>query len=550
MGTLLIGITIMVRYLSLAIASLVASSNASNLRSPVIFQNVARNLSYEFIAGYGPDSSVTDHNAIDLDQKIIEAQVAKLTESSFDLAKKVYMEGGHSKSYAKLTITNGVSADCGDKTLVSGIDNSGVEVVGKVYKSSTSPASEVWVQYQTNDVQASYVGCQVGALAATGDHKTSGCFQPTGTLTGCGADIAYTHDNLLDTANGRTIRGFSTAVESKMLTCAKCPYDDAGYFNKYYGDAAYADKWITAALDGTKTGFTSGRGDADFSTYTLKGRGEAVKKGTAYMAVFMYVIREFEDALDDCTNSCIGCNDDPVHAWDEGVAFYSGSLELQDGLSSGKLLHQLADKRCKNFNTCADEANTMSNVNKQLLQLFNVGQGQLQAGLCDDARETTAKVVDLMYVPMIQGTQRYAYKVQNLSGGEKEKAEGAVFAAAVLPRVFAEDEAAAQTIYDSMKVGASATDHKKVKKAFESVYSALGIKCSDVGGLMDDGTSDYYKGAEPCSDGVSGGGVAGIIIGSVAGGVALVSVGYIFYMRSRERDGNPIFKAAGAERPV
>merc|ERR1712086_1182346 len=123
------------------------------------------------------------------------------------------------------------------------------------------------------------------------------------------------------------------------------------------------------------------------------------------------------------------------------------------------------------------------------------GQGQLQAGLCDDARETTAKVVDLMYVPMIQGTQRYAYKVQNLSGGEKEKAEGAVFAAA---------EAAAQTIYDSMKVGASATDHKKVKKAFESVYSALGIKCSDVGGLMDDGTSDYYEGAEPCSDGVSG----------------------------------------------
>merc|ERR1711957_402239 len=330
-----------------------------------------------------------------------------------------------------------------------------------------------------------------------------------------------------DTANGRTIRGFSTAVESKMITCAKCPYDDDGYFKKYYGDADYADKWITAALDGTKTGFTSGRGDADFSLYALKGRGEAVKKGTAYMAVFMYVIREFEDALDDCTNSCIGCNDDPVHAWDEGVAFYSGSLELQDGLSSGKLLHQLADKRCKNFNTCADEANTMSNVNKQLLQLFNVGQGQLQAGLCDDARETTAKVVDLMYVPMIQGTQRYAYKVEKLSGGEKEMAEGAVFA---------EAEAAAQTIYDSMKVGASATDHKKVKKAFENVYSALGIKCSDVGGLMDDGTGDYYKGAEPCSDGVSG-----------AGGVALVSVGYIFYMRSRERDGNPIFKAAGAE---
>lgn len=268
------------------------------------------------------------------------------------------------------------------------------------------------------------------------------------------------------------------------------------------------------------------------------------------MAVFMYVIREFEDALDDCKEKCISCNDDPVHAWDEGVAFYSGSLELQDGLSNGELLHQLADKRCKDFNTCTDEDNTYSAVNKELLQLFNVGQGQLQAGQCDDARETTAKVVDLMYIPLIQGTLRYAYKVDKLSGGEKEKAEGAVFAAAVLPRIFAEDEKAAEDIYDNMKVGASSTDFKKVKKAFEGVYSDLGIECSDIGGLIDTATNDYYDGASPCKDKIGGGGIAGIVIGSVAGAVALVAVGYIFYMRKRERDGNPIFKAAGVERPV
>lgn len=537
--------------MSCAIAALAATSvgaTTKSLRSTNKDQK--RNLSYEYIAGYLPNSSVTDHNAIDLDQKIIVEQVSKLTESSFALAKKVYAEGGHSKSYAKLTITNGVTPNYPDGTLLSGVDNENQEVVGKVYKSSSTPAGQIWIQYQTTDVQSSYVGCQVGALAATGDHNTSGCLKPTGSLTGSGTTIEYSHDNLQDTKNGRTIRGFSTAVESKMLTCAKCPYDDAGYFNKYYGVPSYADTWISAAFDGTKTSFPSGRGDADFSTYSLKGRGECAKKGTAYMSVFMYVIREFEDALDDCKASCISCNDDPVHAWDEGVAFYSGSLEEQDGLSDGQLLHQLADKRCKNFNTCANESNTYSNVNKELLQLFNVGQGQLQAGQCEDARETTAKVVDLMYIPLIQGTLRYAYKVDKLSGGEKEKAEGAVFAAAVLPRIFAEDEEAAQTIYDSMKVGAASTDFKKVKKAFEGVYDELGIECSHIGGLMDDATGDYYDGAEPCKDSIGGGGIAGIIIGSVAGGVALVAIGYIFYMRARERDGNPVFKAAGAERPV
>ncbi len=264
----------------------------------------------------------------------------------------------------------------------------------------------------------------------------------------------------------------------------------------------------------------------------------------------MYVIREFEDALDDCKSNCIACNDDPVHAWDEGVAFYAGSMEGEDGIASGKLLHQLADKRCGNFGTCIDTENTLSKVNQELLDLFNVGQGQLQAGKCEDARKTKDKVADIMYIPLIQGTLRYAYKVGELQGAEKEKAEGAVFAAAVLPRIHAADADAAATIYENMKVGASSTDHKAVKKAFEGVYDKLGVKCSDIGGLLDKNGVDYYDGAAPCKDGVSGGGVAGIIVGSVGGAIALGAIGYIFYMRGRERAGNPVFKVASQERPV
>lgn len=72
-----------------------------------------------------------------------------------------------------------------------------------------------------------------------------------------------------------------------------------------------------------------------------------------------------------------------------------------------------------------------------------------------------------------------------LQGGEKEKAEGAIFAASVLPRIFAENESDAETIYENMRVGAISTSFSEVKEAFERNYKSLNIKCSDVGGLLD-----------------------------------------------------------------
>jgi len=51
------------------------------------------------------------------------------------------------------------------------------------------------------------------------------------------------------------------------------------------------------------------------------------------------------------------CNKDRVNAWDEGVAFYTGSLEGPDVTGgSGKLLHGLADKRYANYITCTSSS--------------------------------------------------------------------------------------------------------------------------------------------------------------------------------------------------
>jgi len=527
--------------LSLALALAATSVNAAtkSLRAPVVFDNRSRQLSYEFIAGYRPESEVTDHNAIDLDQAALEVQIAKKTQSAFDIAKAIYEQGAHSKSYAILTFDNTVSDSFTDGTEFVGTSATNQDVRAKVYKSSGAAPGTIQLQYLTTSVQETYVECQVGALSLSGDANIKGCFAPTGTITDGTNTYAYTYDPQTANKNGRTIKGFSTAVEAKMISgCKGCPYTDATYFKNYYGDADYGHKWVDAAFGKKETNFKSGRGDADFSEYGFVGQGECIKKGTAYIIIFMYVIREFEDALDDCSVGCINCNDDPVHAWDEGVAFYSGSLEGVNGDTSGKLLHQLADKRCGNFGTCLEDG-TSSKLNDELFNLFNVGQGQLLVGKCDEARETTKKIADLMYVPLIQGTLRYAYKVGELGGAEKEKAEGAVFAAGVLPKVHEFDPKAAETIYSSMGVGASSTSFSAVKKAFEGVYKDMGISCSDIGGLLDP-EGNYYGNAKPCSSGAKSS-VLGAALGGTAAGIAVIAIGVIFWMRRREVQGKPVF---------
>ena len=106
----------------------------------------------------------------------------------------------------------------------------------------------------------------------------------------------------------------------------------------------------------------------------------------------------------------------------------------------GKLLHQLADKQCENFKTCGESGTDLAGtakVNHELFDLFALRNFQLQSGECSTARATTKEIINKMYIPMIQGALRYAYNVGKLQGGETEKAKGATFAAAVLPRVHA-----------------------------------------------------------------------------------------------------------------
>jgi hypothetical protein len=217
----------------------------------------------------------------------------------------------------------------------------------------------------------------------------------------------------------------------------------------------------------------------------------------------MYVIHEIEDAISDCTNSCTNpgaqdCNADPVHAIDEAAAFYAGSLEgtSATGNTAGKLIFRLAEKRCSNFGTCTGPQN-QAKANQMVIAKLQEAQTELKNARCSNVPALRDSIVSLMSIPLVQGSLRYAWKVaEDPQAGETEKAEGAVFSAAILPRVAKCDAAKAKIISDNMKIDAGtfmSAGFTAVKQAFEATYCCLGITCADIGGLLKSSTvlNDY-----------------------------------------------------------
>jgi hypothetical protein len=541
---------------------------------------------YDQIAGYEPGSQVTDHAAIDQDQNAMESFMGETkTDDDFAKAKKIYQEGGFSKSYAELTVPK-TPRDIKKGAPMYATSISGGAVAGKAYDDFDAGSTTIKFQYKTGDNQDTYSTCKAGGLLGTGLEHIDGCvditkgqvlvtFQSGGDRTVL-ADVGAT---VVAHKNGRKLAGFSTGAKKKMRDgCVGCPYEDFMKFYNYYGMDTYADHWVTAAFDKGKTTFTAPASNTDFSgtgqtaVFSNEVRTQSIKKGTAYMNVWMYVIREFEDAIDDCKSSCIACNDDPVHAWDEGVAFYTGSLASDAPIAAGgKLIWALAEKRCKNYQTCGPNGDstslsgTTAKVNNDLLFEFNKGRDALQGGKCAEVRPIVRKVVSLMTIPLIQGTIRYARYMGPVNNmGADKQSEAATFAAAVLPMVHACSAEDAKIIdnYTKLKAGRTSdgdAQFTEVKAAFERNYACLGITCADVGGLVV-AANEYYPDAAPCVESpppppppmpsmppaslseiaadLPTGALVGIIVAAV---VAVFAVVCVLIMVCKERSGSPIF---------
>ena len=231
----------------------------------------------------------------------MEKQLAFQSSDSFGKAQRIYEEGAHSKSIAVITLTSAPNGPINAGATVTGVGENGSQVTGTVLE-NVANSQTVEVQYDTIAIQNEYVGCRVGANP---DPYTAGCFDPSqGNIVIDGASYPYTYNALTNTRNGRTLQGFSLQARDKMYDCSgqNCPHSTYSKFYNYYEQFDYADRWVTAAFEGRQTDFANG--NADFAEYGYEGRAEAVKKGTAFMNVWMYVIREMEDAISDCVSEC------------------------------------------------------------------------------------------------------------------------------------------------------------------------------------------------------------------------------------------------------
>ena len=120
---------------------------------------------------------MTDHNAIDLDQQAIEERVGL---GDLENAWRIYSEGGHSKSYAELTLINPTSNKSYPKgTQVLGLTPFNGTASGTLLEDVSwgdgSAQVVIKVQYTTSDVQSKYVDCQVGALYRFTEANRNGC---------------------------------------------------------------------------------------------------------------------------------------------------------------------------------------------------------------------------------------------------------------------------------------------------------------------------------------------------------------------------------------
>ena len=190
------------------------------------------------------------------------------TDEGLANARKIYQQGAFSKSYAALNLTTPLTSQLQMEVPVTGKSTTGDEIRGTVLEDADVGDTVLNVQYATSNVQASYVGCQVGANPTP---VTTGCFVAAGEVVAGAMDpLSYTYTVTTGNLNARTIQYFSTTAKAKMYECAKCPYDVYKKFYDYYGAYDYANQWVLAAFDKGKTSFTNG--NADFTSYTTDGQ--------------------------------------------------------------------------------------------------------------------------------------------------------------------------------------------------------------------------------------------------------------------------------------
>lgn len=284
------------------------------------------------------------------------------------------------------------------------------------------------------------------------------------------------------------------------------------WFIDYFGQSSYGDDFTTSAFTGRDT--TSGfSGNFAFSYYDATGQAEAAATSTVALSVAGYILRNLDKAVEDCQNTTGSANNNncttdtcALYALDAAVAMYVGSL--QDSTGTGLLQYATANAQCREFQTCGNYSTGTAQVNRNIMQGFASMQTSLLAGQCADAATSKTAIAKQFFVPFIQGSIRTAYFLNTTTGSqtnndESMAAQGAVYAAAVLPVVQSCNQKDADLIFKSLRprspTATTAVDFAAVVASFQKNYVCIGISCEDVGTLWDANKGQYVPHAGICT---------------------------------------------------
>ena len=342
-----------------------------------------------------------------------------------------------------------------------------------------------------------------------------------------------------------------------------------GRMNTYWaGKGLDRQGWGYDIVEAAFKGTSLANNVFNFATVGMDFRKQVIQKGLIYLNIFPYVIWEMQDAVNDCNDGDLTSNDAPlggasVHAWDEAVAFYTGSLEgtneggNNDLLSCSdgncELLFQLADYRCKNYGTCTADSDGnafsgYSKLNKDIFKLFQRGEGEVTAAhaasgaarqaQCDAVSSTMEQVGTKMLTMFIQGTLRYLYKTKSTQSS-KEAGELFAFAAVALPFIDAVDSNAATLLYNRAFNLDFSGDAAALKTLIEATYPKLGvgsgiglITCADVGTLHDSNNNVLWDGCKDPSPSSSKNNdtTLGLGIGIPLGAIAITALVFVVFL--------------------
>lgn len=104
----------------------------------------------------------------------METLLSGMTETAFAQAQRVYIEGGNSKTIAKIRINGGVTREIAAGTKLTGKGIDGRDVVGSADSAAAVGDPIVNFKYPVGTSFDDHLDCRVGGLPEN-EHVTEGC---------------------------------------------------------------------------------------------------------------------------------------------------------------------------------------------------------------------------------------------------------------------------------------------------------------------------------------------------------------------------------------